>query len=483
MFSFLKSSPSPTTPIILHNSLSRSKEIFTPLHKNTVTLYSCGPTVYDYAQIGNLRAYVFVDTLKRCLLYNGYDVNHTLNYTDFGHLTSDADTGEDKMMKGLKREGLDVSLESMDLLAEKFIAAFERDSAALRLLPPTQAVRASRFIKEQIALITTLEEKGYTYTTSDGVYFDVKKYDAYGKLGNVDIDKQQAVARVETNPEKHHSADFALWKNGDLGWESKWGKGFPGWHIECSAMAFATLGKQIDIHTGGIDHIAIHHNAEIAQCECATGKEFAQFWLHNNFLNMNDERLAKSAGNSLVLHEIIDAGFSADDFRYFLLQSHYRTATNFTFEALKASQQALHKLKRYVFTELQNVKGKLNTERLEPIVIAMNDDLNTPKVIAEAHDIMNDTKLSDGEKKALLLEIDALLAIGLDDNPDDGLAALGHIGIEQAPEAVRALIEEREAARAAQNWPRADELRDAIALAGYTIKDTSEGTTITKAEQ
>jgi len=482
MFSlFKKSTPAPELPPVkLFNTLTKSKEVFEPLSPHEVTLYSCGPTVYDYVHIGNLRAYVFVDTLKRTLLYNGYYVNHTLNYTDFGHLTSDADTGEDKMMKGLKREGFDVSLESMSLLAEKFIAAFTADSDALRLLPPTQAVRASHFIKEQIQLIETLEEKGYTYTTSDGVYFDVTKYQEYGKLGNIDIDAQKAGARVEVNTEKRHPADFALWKNGELGWESSWGKGFPGWHIECSAMAFATLGKQIDIHTGGIDHIAIHHNAEIAQCECATGKEFSKYWLHNNFLNVEDEKIAKSDGNGIVLHELIDQGYSGDDYRYFLLQSHYRTKTNFTYQALDASKQALHRLKEYVFTELAHVKGAANHDRLAPIVAAINDDLNTPQVIAELHEIIKDPSLSPGEKKTLVLEIDSLLGIGLGDDPEAGLASLGHVGINNVPEEIQSLIANREAARAAQNWAQADTLREALKLKGYEIKDTAEGTHVTK---
>ena len=482
MFSlFASKQPTLELPAItLYNTLTRSKETFTPLSEHEVLLYSCGPTVYDYVHIGNLRAYVFVDTLKRTLLYNGYHVNHTLNYTDFGHLSSDADTGEDKMMKGLKREGLDVSLESMNLLAEKYIRAFENDSQALRLLPPTQAVRASAYLQEQIKLIETLEEKGYTYTTSDGVYFDVTKYHAYGKLGNVDIDAQQAGARIAVNNEKRHPADFALWKNGELGWSSKWGTGFPGWHIECSAMAFATLGKQIDIHTGGIDHIAIHHNAEIAQCECASGKSFANYWLHNNFLNIDETKIAKSTGNGIVLHELIDAGYSADDFRYLLLQTHYRSLANFSYEALQASQQALHRIKEYVFRELADVKGQPKPERLAPIIAAMNDDLNTPQVIAELHTILKDDSLTKGEQKTLVFEIDSLLGIGLTDNPHDGLAALGHIGFENLPADIKELVARREAARAAQNWSEADQLRDALALKGYDVTDTAEGTTVTK---
>jgi len=430
--------------------------------------------------VGNLRAYVFVDTLKRTLLYNGYTVEHTMNYTDFGHLTSDADSGEDKMMKGLKREGLDVSLESMEFLADKYIAAFEQNQTALHILPPTHAPRASHYIKEQIRLIETLFEKGYAYTTSDGVYFDVQKYPAYGQLGNIDLDAQKAGARVEINTEKNHPADFALWKNGDLGWESKWGKGFPGWHIECSAMAFATLGQQIDIHTGGIDNATIHHNAEIAQCECATGQTFAQYWLHNEHLNLRGKKLAKSSGNAYTLAELHDLGYSAADYRYLLLQSHYRTPMDFSLEALDASKQALTRIKELMFKDWRGDRGALDSTWQSKIITAINDDLSTPQVIAFMQEIIKSDSLTNGNKKVLLLEIDALLGIGLVDNPDEGLEALGHIAFTSLPENIQTMIKNRDVARIAQNWPEADRLREAISHAGYELKDSSNGPGIIK---
>lgn len=481
MFSlFRKGSTDTFPPLTLFNTETRSLETFTPLKANRVLMYSCGPTVYDYAHIGNLRAYIFVDTLKRTLLYNGYDVNNTINFTDFGHLTSDEDTGDDKMMKGLKREGLDVSLENMRLLADKYIAAFTADMDALHVLPPTQYARASDFVKEQIALIETLAEKGYTYETSDGVYFDIQKYPAYGKLGKVDLAALKAGARVAVNDEKRHPADFALWKKGDLGWESRWGRGFPGWHIECSAMAFATLGKQIDIHTGGIDHIAVHHNAEIAQCECASGKPFAHYWMHNEHLQISNEKIAKSTGNGLTLHDLSDRGYSADDFRYWLLQTHYRTPANFSFEALDAAKQGLRRLKQLVYVDWVNERGKLNTEKQQQLAALINDDLNTPKVIALMHELSKDESLAPGERRVLLLEADALLGVGLSADPVDGAAALGMLSLNDIPIAVRTMVDERQAARAAQNWAESDRLRDAIAFKGYTVTDTAQGPQITK---
>ena len=259
MFSFFsnKTVPQKSIPLKFFNTESKKIEIFIPLNSKQITMYSCGPTVYDYAHIGNLRAFVFVDILKRTLLMNNYKVKNTINFTDFGHLTDDADAGEDKIMKGLRREGKTITLEAMRELSDFYIDAFINDINELRILPPTQFSRASDFIAEQIQLIKTLEEKGYTYETSDGVYFDVEKFPQYGRLGNIDIHQLRDGARIETNSEKHHPADFAVWKKAELGWDSHWGKGFPGWHIECSAMAMSTLGKQIDIHTGGIDHIPI----------------------------------------------------------------------------------------------------------------------------------------------------------------------------------------------------------------------------------
>ncbi len=478
---FSRGSNSIFPPLHLYNTATRTMEVFTPLRANDVLMYSCGPTVYDYAHIGNLRAYIFVDTLKRTLIYNGYNINHTINFTDFGHLTSDEDYGEDKMMKGLKREGYDISLASMRLLSDTYIAAFKADFETLNIIAPTQYARASDYVREQIKLIETLSEKGYTYETSDGLYFDVEKYPEYGRLGNIDIHALKAGARVEVKTEKKHPADFALWKKGALGWESRWGKGFPGWHVECSAMAFATLGKQIDIHTGGVDHIAIHHNAEIAQCECVTGKQFSHFWMHNEHLHLSDEKISKSLGNTLFMRDLIERGYSGDDYRYWLLQTHYRTRANFSFEALDAAKQALRRLKQLVFVTWRDERGKLNADRQLAIISALNDDLNTPQAIALLHDIIKDESLTPGERRALLLEADALLGIGLSADPEEGRAMLGIVALDSLPDDIQAMIDSRQAARAAQNWAESDRLRDALLLAGYSVKDTPAGPQVTKA--
>ncbi len=462
-------------PVILFNTESRNLEPFTPLSKGDVKIYSCGPTVYDYAHIGNLRAYVFADTLKRVLNYNGYDINHTINLTDFGHLTDDADAGDDKMMKGLRRENMDISLASMRFLSDKFISFFKDDIKALNILPPTQFARASDYVKEQIALIKTLEEKGYTYTTSDGVYFDIVKFPTYGRLGNIDLKGLQSGARVEVNTEKRNPADFAVWKNGELGWDSSWGKGFPGWHIECSAMAFATLGKQIDIHTGGVDNIATHHNGEIAQCESATGKRFSKYWMHSEHIQIDNQKIAKSDGNGIILANLIEQGFSGDDYRYWLLTSHYRSQVNFSFEALSASKQALTRLKKLLFIEWAGERGKLNVQYQQKFVNTINNDLDTAQAIALIWEIIKDETLSSGEKKMTILDFDTVLALGLSKKPDDIIRSFGTIAQSDLPEPIIDLLEKRETARAALNWIEADRIREAISYAGYTLEDTPQG--------
>ncbi len=459
----------------LYNTESGSRQVFTPQHSHRVLMYSCGPTVYDYAHIGNLRAYVFADTLKRALLYNGYSVNHTINYTDFGHLSSDADDGDDKMMRGLRREGLDISLESMRLLSDRYIKVFNDDLEALNILFPTQFARASDYVREQIALIKTLDEKGYTYTTSDGIYFDISKFPSYGRLGNLNLEGQQHGARVEVNPEKRHPADFALWKHSPLGFTSQWGTGFPGWHIECSAMAFATLGKQIDIHTGGVDNISTHHNGEIAQSEAATGKQFSKYWLHSEHVSIDSQKISKSFGNSVVLQTLYDEGYSALDYRYWLLTAHYRTKINFSFEALTAAQHAFTKLRRLVFEDWAGEKGRPVADYQQIFIEAVNDDLNTPKVIALIWELVKDEKVTPGDKRATILEFDAVLGLGLDIDPEVGRQMLGFLTPDAVPEEIQQLVNDREAARIAQNWPEADRLRDLLTQKGYTLEDTAEG--------
>jgi len=473
-------SPVITREIKLYNTESSSLEVFTPHDPTAVKIYSCGPTVYDYAHIGNLRAYIFSDILKRVLIRNGYLVEHVINFTDFGHLTDDGDAGEDKMMKGLKREGLPVTLKSMVELSNQYIKAFEEDFDELRIIPPTTWARASDYIKKQISLIKTLDEKGFTYETSDGVYFDISKFPKYGRLGNIQLDELKSGARVEVNSEKKHPADFAVWKKGDLGWESRWGKGFPGWHIECSAMAMATLGKQLDIHTGGIDHISTHHNAEIAQSEAVTGKTFVKYWMHGAFLTIDKSRIGKSVGNAITMRHLADRGFTGDDYRYWLLTAHYRTTVDFSWDALKAGKQALFRLKRHMYEEYKQKSSTPDTAYLEKFDERLADDLDTPGAIALMWDMVKDSKLDNKTKCGTLMAMDEILDIGLSESVTDGVRSLGVIATDELPADIQELVDNREAARIARNWAEADNLREAIALKGYTLEDGAHGPKVTK---
>ncbi len=479
---FRKSKPVVVRDVHVFNTESGKIEVFTPINAPTVFMYSCGPTVYDYAHIGNLRSYVFADIVKRTLIKNGFDVHHTINLTDFGHLTDDGDAGEDKMMKGLAREGLPVTLDAMKQLSDKYIRAFKADVDEMHILHPTTWARASEYVKKQIALIQTLEDKGFTYETSDGVYFDISKFPTYGKLGNINLEKLRSGARVEVNTEKKHPADFAIWKKGELGWDSRWGKGFPGWHIECSAMAMATLGKEIDIHTGGIDHIAVHHNAEIAQSEAATGKTFVKYWMHNEFITIDNTKVAKSLGNAITLRHLMDRGFSGDDYRYWLLTAHYRSPINFSWEALKASKQALFRLKRYMYEEFKQKASAPSTPYMETFENHLANDFDTPAAIATLWDMLKDESLSYETKCGTLMAMDEVLDIGLSENLADGMRSLGVVATDELPSEVQDLVDQREIARIARNWVEADTLRDAIKLKGYLLEDTAHGPKITKAE-
>lgn len=466
----------------LFNTESGKLEVFAPLEPPEVKMYSCGPTVYDFIHIGNLRAFVTADIVKRVLIRNGFLVKHTMNFTDFGHLTDDADAGEDKMMKGLKREGLPITLDAMRQLSERYIKAFKADATELHLLPPDTWARASEYVKKQIALIKTLEEKGVAYETSDGLYFDIAKFPKYGRLGNIDLSTLKAGARIDANPEKKHPADFALWKKGDLGWNSRWGKGFPGWHVECSAMAIATLGKQIDIHTGGEDLAYTHHNAEIAQSEAATGKPFVKYWIHNAFITIENTKISKSLGNTVTLRHLMDRGFSGDDYRYWLLTAHYRSPANFSWEALKAAKQALFRLKRYMYEDFKQKAKAPDEGYLERFDTCLANDLDTPGAIAVLWEMLKDPKLDEKVKCGTLMSMDEVLDVGLSDDVYEGQRSLGVIGVEELSEAIQALIDEREAARIARNWDESDRLRELLKLKGYAIEDTALGPKVTKEE-
>ena len=470
----------PTTPLKLFNTESRTLEVFTPQNAKTVLMYSCGPTVYDYIHIGNLRSFVFADILKRTLINNNYQVKNTMNLTDFGHLTDDGDAGEDKMMKSLKREGKPVTLAAMRELSDFFIDAFVADLQELRIAMPTTFSRASDYVTEQIQLIKTLEEKGYTYETTDGVYFDISKFPTYGRLGKINLNELKSGARVEQNNEKRHPADFTVWKKGLLGWDSRWGKGFPGWHIECSAMAMATLGKSIDIHTGGIDLIGTHHNAEICQSESVTSKKFVNYWLHHEFVTINNGKIGKSLGNAISLRQLTDRGFSGDDYRYLLLTTHYRSPLNFSFESLQSAKQALFRLKRHVYEDYKNTGTRSDATYLERFTAALNNDMDTPKCLALVWELVKDDTLDTGTKCATLKQFDNVLQIGLSDTLDDALFKLGVVPEADVPLDIQTLINDREAARIARNWDESDRLRAQLNFQGYAIEDTPAGPKISK---
>ncbi len=455
----------------LFNTRTRNIEEFSPLTEdNIVRLYTCGPTVYNYAHIGNLRAYVFADILRKALSYNGFEINHVMNITDIGHLASDADSGEDKMTKGLLREGKALTLENMRSLAEFYTRAFNEDLKKLNILPPTGQYYASDYVAEDIELIERLEEKGYTYQTSDGVYFDTEKMPDYGVLwgGKRTVDTNHA--RIAENTEKKNGADFALWKfNESIGYPSPWGQGFPGWHIECSAMSMKFLGEQFDIHTGGIDHISIHHTNEIAQSECATGKKpFVNFWLHNEFVDTGGEKMAKSGGNSLTLNTLIEKNINPVAYRLWLLMAHYRTKVNFNWEALEASETALNRLYA-LYRGLGNEMGKISQDYRNKFLGFISDDLDTSRALALLWEVFKDETLSRGDKKATVLDFDRVLSLGFADLKE-----------EEIPLEVLKLGEEREKARVNKDWAQSDALRAQINSLGYEVKDTPEGSKIHK---
>lgn len=457
-------------PLAFHNTLSGIKEEFKPLN-HTVRMYNCGPTVYDYVTIGNLRSYIFADTLRRALDAWGYNVKQVINITDFGHLVSDADEGEDKMSKGLRREGLEFTMENMKVLAERYAEAFLEDLKHLGV--KTERItfpRASAYITEEIALIKTLEEKGYAYQASDGVYFDTKKFTGYGKLGHRDIDKQEAGARVEVNPEKRNPADFILWKSDSkLGWQSPWGLGFPGWHIECTAMIFTLLGKQIDIHTGGIDHIAIHHNNEIAQAEAATGKQFVRYWMHNEFATVEAKRIGKSVGNAITLRSFMDRGFSPLVLRYWYLTSHYRSPVNFTWDAIEGASTALTRLGR-AFLEMK--EGPVDEAFLQKFYTCIGNDLGTAQALALIWENLSTLN------KTTLRRADNMLGLGLANaRPAQKLKIIKQ---DELPPEVQGFAKERDEARLAKDFAKSDELRAKIEEHGFVVTDSSEGQKITR---
>ena len=456
--------------ITLYNSLTRSKAEFKPIHPEEVGLYTCGPTVYNFAHIGNLRTYIFEDILKRVLQYNGYRVKHVMNITDVGHLTGDRDMGEDKMEKGALREG-----RTAWEIAEFYTEVFKSDIKHLNILPPDIWVKATDTIDDQIALIKTLEEKNFTYRTADGIYFDTSRFKDYTKLSHQRLESLQEGARVEKNPEKRNPTDFALWKFSPPGvqrqmeWESPWGTGFPGWHIECSAMSMKFLGDQLDIHCGGSDHIDVHHTNEIAQSEAATGKKFFNCWMHGAFLIIaGGKKMAKSEGNFLTLdNAFIKAGIHPLVYRFAAFQTHYRKPMEYGDESVQAARNGLIHLQnqvRQITTAGRKPEHMISDEHKAKFLTAVNDDLNMPRAMAAVQELLK-SKISDGQKYATILDFDRVL--GLDLGQLDQPA--------QLPSKVQELVEARQKARENKEWEASDRLRDEIQDLGYMVQDTPDG--------
>lgn len=455
--------------VLVFNSLTKTKEVFSPLKAGAVSMYTCGPTVYDFVHIGNLRTYIVSDIIRRTFEYAGYSVKQVMNVTDFGHLVSDGDDGEDKMTKGLRREGKELSMENMFLLASRYIEAFEKDRDAVHILKPHALPRASEHIPAQVAYVKTLLDKGYAYTTKDGVYFDTQKFPSYGALG---ASSSVLHSRVGVSSEKKNPEDFALWKlSSEFGWDAPWGKGFPGWHIECTAMSTKFLGKTFDVHTGGIDLKPVHHNNEIAQAEAANGKPLARFWLHNEFVTVDDRRIGKSEGNAVTLSELVSRGIHPLAFRYWVLGGHYRQPMNFSFESVQACHTALRRAWG-MFNSLKG-KGAVHPEYKKRFDEVLFDDFNIPKAIGVLWKLLKDETVSEGDKRSTVLLFDRVLGVGFSSSSE--FLAKESLSVTLVPPAIQKLVTEREEARQARDFARADALRASIEQAGYTVSDGTDG--------
>ncbi len=466
----------------LYNTASRKIEDFKPLHPPEVTFYSCGPTVYDYTHIGHLRTYVNNDILKRTLGYLGYKVKHVMNITDVGHLTGDSDEGEDKIEKGAVKKGTTV-WELARVYTDYFISSID----AMNIIRPDVFSNATQHIPEFIEMIKVLESKGFTYETDEAVYFDISKFKNYGKLSGQKLEEKKMKARegVHLDAKKRNPADFALWfkaagrfKDHVMRWPSKWGEGFPGWHIECSAMCVKYLGETVDIHAGGIDHIPVHHENEIAQSEAATGKQFVRYWFHNDFLLVDGQKMSKSLGNFYTIDDIKNSKTGPMALRLLFLQTHYRQIMNFTWESLSASSNAYSKLVNHINELKQKVDGSNFKKEYgeeaknyrQKFIDAISEDLQTPKAVAVLWEITK-SNIVASEKLNLIFEIDEVLGLNLKN---------AKFFAVEIPEEIKKLAQEREAARLAKDFQKSDELRKIIAQKGYGVKDTDEGYKVSK---
>mgnify|MGYP002796700321 FL=1 len=456
--------------IFFTNTLTRKKEVFKPIDEKEVRIYSCGPTVYKDATIGNMRTSIFQDVLRRVLRYNGYKIKHVMNITDVGHLVSDGDEGEDKMIKSAREEH-----KSPAEIADYYTKLFFEDLKNLNIETPEIVCKATDHIPDMLKYVETLMEKGYAYETSTAIYFDISKLDKYPVLSNLNLEEQKAGARVEVDPEKKSPYDFALWikapENHLMKWDSPWGPSYPGWHIECSAMGQKYLGEQFDIHTGGIDLIPTHHENEIAQSKGYCGKVPARYWLHGEYLLINGGKMSKSLGNVYLLRDIINRGYSPLAYRLFSYSSHYRNKLNFTWEGIEASQKSLERLKQGYQAHL-NGKDEVEDEKVneyeERFHKAINDDLNMPLAMGVVWEVIRNDKKSPKLAK-LLLKFDSVLGLKIDEKEEVK---------QEIPKEILELIEERKKARENKNWEESDRIRDLIKEKGYEIKDTKEGTEV-----
>ncbi len=455
-------------PLKLYNTLTRKKEVFEPLKKGHVGIYSCGPTVYWYQHIGNMRTYVSNDILKRVFLNNGFKVKHVINVTDVGHLTSDSDIGEDKIEKAARKEK-----KTAKQVSNYYFKVFKEDLKKLNIIEPDVWPRATEHIKEQIDLIKNLEKKGYTYKTSGGIYFDTSKLKDYGKLVRLNVKELKAGKRIDIG-EKKNKTDFALWKfsssqegKRQQEWKSPWGVGFPGWHIECSAMSSKYLGKQFDIHTGGQEHIAVHHTNEIAQSETAFGKKpWVKYWIHFAWLLFKGEKISKSKGGLYTLFQLEEKGFSPLAFRYLCLTTHYKKPLNFSLEILEMAQKSYNRLKNIISgLKKGEKKNKKNIEGAKKQFLKIiNDDFNSSKALSFLWDILRDNRLNDSEKYELALDFDKVFGLKLDEEEKI-----------KVPSKIKKLIEERGRVRKKKDWKKADELRKKINKEGYSVDDIKGG--------
>lgn len=460
----------------LYNTLNRNKDEFTPINKDKVGMYTCGPTVYNYAHIGNLRTYIFEDALKKSLEYVGYKVKHVMNVTDVGHLQSDSDEGEDKMALGASREH-----KTVWEIAKFYEDAFFEDCKKLNIKRPTVVCRATEHITDMIKFIQKLENKGYTYESNGNVYFEIDKFEDYTKLANLSIDELEAGSRIEIDINKKNPLDFVLWftnskfSNQIMQWDSPWGRGFPGWHLECSAMSIKYLGEQIDIHCGGIDHIPVHHTNEVAQSEAALGHKWVNYWVHGEFLVENGGKMSKSSGDFLTVSRLEEEGFSPLDYRYFCLQSKYRKQLVFSFESLKDAQNGYKALKKKISAVLSNVEESetINKEIIEGyqerFKSHISDDLNLANAFTVINEVLKDNSLNNKEKIALVEDFDTVFSLDL--------MKIEKETVEVDEERINILIEERNQARANKNYKRSDEIRDELLAMNIDVLDSKEGTT------